>query len=329
MKLCDRQRCWSITLLAIRVVLVGATFSAAAADSRPFRIGVLNEAWAANHPTVEGLKAGLRDLGLHEGRELVFDIRFTRGDPKALQPAAVALVKSQVDLLFTSNEAATRAAKAATATVPVVFTLVGDPVTTGFVKQLARPGGNLTGISSLTADLMPKRLEILKHLVPGVRRVWFIHDATDPTGAAALGKAARAALQLGIELKPQGVVDALQVAKTLEVVQPGDALLAPDQDGFDIGASILDKSLEGRIPAVFPSALWIEHGGLASYGPDYYAQGVQAARLVAKILRGAKPAELPVESADRIYLTLNLKTAARLALPLPRKTLLRADSIRQ
>jgi putative ABC transport system substrate-binding protein len=318
-----------IAIFAISILLMRAALPADAADQRPYRIGVLNEAFAANHPTVEGLRAGLRDLGFEEGRHVVFDIRFSKGDPKSLAPAAQALVKEGVDLLFTSNEVATHAAQAATRTIPIVFTLVGDPIASGVVKQLARPGGNLTGISSLTSDLMPKRLEILKTLYPGVRRVWFIHDATDPTGAAALKKGMEAAQQLRIELTPLGVADAPHVVAVLKTLQPGDALLAPDQDGFDIGASILEKSLEARVPAMFPSSLWIEHGGLVSYGPDYYAQGLQAAQLVAKILRGRRPADLPVESADRVYFTLNVKTAVGFGLSVPSKVLFRADGIKQ
>ena len=327
----DRGRKGSrwVAFVAIGILLIQAALPGEAADRRPYRIGVLNEALAANHPTVEGLKAGLRDLGFEEGRHVVFDIRFSKGDPKSIAPAAQALVKEGVDLLFTSNESATRAAQAATQTIPIVFTLVGDPVAAGAVKQLARPGGNLTGISSLTSDLMPKRLEILKTLYPAVRRVWFIHDATDPAGAAALKKGLEAARQLRIELTPLGVADAPHVVAVLKTLQPGDALLAPDQDGFAIGASMLEKSLEARVPVMFPSSLWIEHGGLVSYGPDYYAQGLQAARLVAKILRGRRPADLPVESADRVYLTLNVKTAVRFGLSVPSKVLFRADAIRQ
>ena len=318
-----------IAIFATCFAFIQMAFADEEGSSRPYRIGVLNEAFAANHPTVEGLKAGLRELGFEEGRHVVFDIRFSKGDPKSIPPAAQALVKAGVDLLFTSNESATRAAQAATRTIPIVFTLVGDPITAGVVKQLARPGSNLTGISSLTSDLMPKRLEILKTIYPAVRRVWFLHDATDPTGTAALKKGMEAAQQLRVELTAIGIADSPHVAAVLKTLQPGDALLAPDQDGFDIGASILEKSLDARIPTVFPSSLWIEHGGLVSYGPDYYAQGLQAARLVAKILRGARPADLPVESADRVYLTLNLKTAIRFGLAIPAKVLLRADGIRQ
>ncbi len=318
---------WFRSLAALVAAAVLSSSAAAAEPARPYRIGVLNEAWAANHPTFEGLRTGLRELGFQEGRDVTFDIRFTKGDPQAMPAEAEALVKAGVDLIFTSKESATIAAKAVTRKLPIVFTLVGDPVESGIVTQLARPGGNVTGISSLTPEMMPKRLEVLKTLYPAVKRVWYIHDATDPTGAAAMARVLRAASHFRIEMVPVGVADASQVTAVLKKLQKGDALLAPDQEGLDINAKILQKSLESRVPAVFPSSLWIEHGGLASYGPDYYAQGVQAARLVAKILRGTQPADLPVESADRFYLTVNLKTSSLLGLAMPRKVLLRADSI--
>src|SRR5215468_779103 len=156
---------------------------------RPYRIGVLNEAWAANHPTVAGLKAGLRELGLEEGRHVAFDIRFTEGNSEATSRAAAELVQAGVDLIFTSNEAATLAAKAATTTIPVVFTLVGDPVAAGIVTQLAHPEANLTGVSSLTTELVPKRLEALKTLIPGLRRVFAFYYGADRSSYAAIARA--------------------------------------------------------------------------------------------------------------------------------------------
>ena len=290
-------------------------------------MGVLNEAWAANHPTVEGLKVGLRELGLVEGRDVVFDIRFTEGKPGATPAAAAALVKTGVDLIVTSNEAATAAAKHATQTIPIVFTLVGDPITSGMVASLARPGGNLTGISNLSTELTPKRLEVLKTLVPGLRRAWFIFYGADLTDRAALLKTLEAAGRLNVQVVAPTVDDAAQLARVLAALQPGDGLLAPFIDTLDIPAAILEASLASRIPAVFPAALWVGHGGLVSYGPDFHAQGVQAARLVAKILRGARPQDLPVEGADKIDLAVNLKTAAQLGIGVPRKILLRADAI--
>lgn len=296
---------------------------------RPHRIGVLNEAWAANHPTVEGLRAGLRDLGFEEGRDVVFDIRFTQGKPEATRGAAEALVKEGVDLIVTSNEAATQAAKDATKKIPIVFTLVGDPVMAGILRVIAKPGANLTGISSLTSDLVAKRLEILKTLAPRIRRVWAIHHGDDPSSIEAIRRAEVAAKQLDVELIARPVYTPEQLAYAIKSIKPGDALLPPDVGTLDIPAVLLELSMASRLPAVFATSLWVGHGGLASYGPDYHAQGVQAARLVAKILRGARPGNLPVEGADRIDLAVNLKTAGNLGLTVPRKIMLRADTIRR
>jgi putative tryptophan/tyrosine transport system substrate-binding protein len=318
------------SLLILTVTLAVLPLAAEAQHARePYRIGVLNEAWAANHPTVEGLKAGLRDLGLDEGRDITFDIRFTEGNPEAAPVAAAALVKAGVDLIFTSNEAATLAAKATTRDIPIVFTLVGDPVAAGIVARLAQPGGNMTGVSSLTTELVPKRLEALKTLVPGVRRVWVIYHADDPTSIAAGRRAEDAARRLRLTLVPRPVRTPEQLERVFQEIQPGDALLPPDIATMDIPAAVLEVSLSSRIPAVFPAALWVGHGGLVSYGSDYHAQGIQAARLVAKILRGARPRDLPVEGADKIDLAVNLKTASLLGLTVPRKVLLRADLLRR
>ncbi len=306
-----------------------ATTAVAQEARRPYRVGVLNEAWAANHPTVEGLKAGLRERGLLEGQGVTFDIRFTEGKPEATPAAAAALVKAGVDLLFTSNEAATQAAKAATQAIPIVFTLVGDPVATGIVTKLSHPGGNVTGVSSLTTELVPKRLEALKTLVPSIRRVWVVYYGGDLAGTSMVIKALEAASRLNLDMVPKGLMTAHEIETALKQLRPGDALLAPDISTLDIPSVLLEASVESRIPAAFTTALWVGHGGLVSYGPDYYAQGVQAARLVAKILRGARPQDLPVEGADKIDLALNLKTAGLLGLKVPRKMLLRADKIQR
>jgi ABC-type uncharacterized transport system substrate-binding protein len=318
------------TLSALAAVCVLVWMRADAEEvRRPYRVGVLNEAWAANHPTVEGLKTGLKALGLEDGRHVSFDIHFTKGDPSATNAAAAALAKSQVDLLFTNNEAATQAARDATREVPIVFTLVGDPVASGIITQLAHPGGNVTGVSSLTTELVPKRLEVLKTLAPTLQRVWTIYYAGDSSSVAAARKAQEAGPRLKLEVVDRPVRTAEELERALKELRPGDALLPPDIATMDIPAVILEVSLASRIPAIFPAALWVDHGGLASYGPDYYAQGVQAARLVAKILRGARPQDLPVEEADKIDLAVNLKTANLFGLTVPRKMLLRADRLQR
>jgi putative ABC transport system substrate-binding protein len=316
-----------LALLGSLIVAAGDVVAQQA--RRPYRIGVLNEAWAANHPTVEGLKAGLRELGLEEGRDVTFDIKFTEGNPQATPVAAAALVKAGVDVIFTSNEAATLAARAATQRIPVVFTLVGDPVAAGIVKKLAHPDGNVTGVSSLTTELVPKRLEALKTLIPTLRRVFAFYHGADLPSSAAIVRALEAGPRLGIEVVPRTVMAPEQLDELLKTLRPGDALLAPDIATMDIPAVILEVSLASRIPAVFSAELWVSHGGLASYGADYRAQGIQAARLVAKILRGTRPQDLPVEGADKIDLAVNLKTARLLGVTVPRKILLRADVLRR
>jgi putative tryptophan/tyrosine transport system substrate-binding protein len=313
------------------LALIGALlFPAGAQPTRPLhRVGVLNDARAANHPTVDGLKAGLRDLGLEEGRDVLYDVRLTDGNPEQMSAAADALVRAGVDVIFTSGEAASLAAKEATQTLPIVFTLVGDPVATGIVASLARPGGNLTGISSLTTELVPKRLEALKALAPRVRRVWAIEHEGQTASRAAITRVLTSSSRFGIEVVARTVRTPDELERTLESVGPGDALLVPDIAMMDISAVLLEASLARRIPAVFSSELWVSHGGLVSYGADYRAQGVQAARLVAKILGGARPRDLPVEGADRIVLAVNLKTAASFGLSAPRQVLFQADIIRR
>ncbi|HEY7139407.1 MAG TPA: ABC transporter substrate-binding protein [Methylomirabilota bacterium] len=316
--------------LVLAALLLLAPLAAEAQQvRRPFRVGVVNEAFVATHPTVEGLKAGLREAGLVDARDVTFDIRFTEGDAQGAPPAVAALLKAGVDLIVTSGEGPTQAAKDATSAVPIVFTLVGDPLASGLVRNLAEPEANVTGISGLQTELAAKRLEILKTLVPGLQRVWLIHYGGDLTANRTIVGARDAAPRVKVELLPRAILNAQELAKTLGELRPGDGLLAPEIATLDIPVAILNASLKSRIPAVFTSALWVGHGGLVSYGPDYFAQGVQAARLVARLLRGARPADVPVEGADRIELAVNLKTADLLGITVPRTVMLRAETFRR
>lgn len=316
-----------LRVAALAFLLFIALAAGAQQPHRIYKIGVLNEAWAANHPAVEGLKEGLREQGLIEGRDVAYEIRFTKGESGATTAAAAELVKAGVDLIFTSNESATLAAKKATQRIPIVFTLVGDPVAAGIVASLPKPGGNLTGISSLATELAAKRLEVLKTLAPGLKRVWFLFYRFDITDSSALETLRDAARRLKVGLIPRPVNDAADLAQVIkEQIKPGDAVLAPAVDTLDIPASILEAA---GIPSVFTTALWVENGALISYGPDFRAQGVQAARLVAKILHGTRPQDLPVEGADRIDLAINLNTARQLGIAVPPKILFRANVVQR
>lgn len=320
----------ALGLVISTVLLVTVASDAEAQQARHlYRIGVLNEAWSANHPTVEGLKEGMRDLGFVEGRDVAYEIRFTRGEPGATDHAAADLANAGVDLIFTSDDAATLAAKKATQQIPVVFTLVGDPVAVGAVRTLTYPGGNLTGISSRAPELAPKRLEFLKTVAPELRRVWFLYYAGDAVDSATVARLQAAAPRLGLELLARPVKDAAELTGMLEQLQPGDGLLAPAGDALNIPAAILQAAQMSEIPSVFPSALWVGHGALVSYGPDARAEGVQAARLVARILHGTPPQDMPVEGADHIDLAIDLSVARDLGLSVPPKIVFRANLVQR
>jgi putative ABC transport system substrate-binding protein len=324
----QRRLRWLVVAILLCLCLPRAHGQAQPAR-RPARIGVLNAAWAASHPTVEGLKAGLRDLGLEDGRDVTFDIRFTEGKLDAMPAAAAALVKTGIDLIFTSQEAATQAARDATREVPIVFTLVGDPVGARLVATLAQPGANVTGVSSLQTELMGKRLEVLRTLAPTARRVWLVYYGADLSTTPMIDRALEAARRAKVDLVPKGVLDAAALRASLRDLGRGDALLAPEGSNPDLAVALIERSLALRVPVVFGTALWVGYGGLMSYGPDYYAQGVQAAGLVAKVLRGTHPRDLPVEGAQKIDLAVNLKTAELFGLTVPRTILLRADAFRR
>jgi putative ABC transport system substrate-binding protein len=315
---------------AAALFLCLATCIAHAQDAHQVhRIGVLNEAWSAEHPTVEGLKAGLEDLGLDEGRDVTFEIRFTEGRREVLPAAAAALVASGVDLIVACDQAAALAASRATRSVPIVFTSVGDPVAAGILAERIRPGGNVTGISSLQSELAAKRLQVLHSLAPSVRRVFVIHERSDPVAASVVRNAADAARALDLEVVIRAVDDDGDLAAIFADLRPGDALFAADDARLRIPVAVLERSLALRVPAIFGTALWVGHGGLVSYGPDAYAEGVQAASLIASIFGGTRPGDLPVEGAERIDLAVNLKTADLLGLTVPRRILLRADAFRR
>ncbi len=323
MRITSRHRWFCTGLIGLALA---SGLDAAQGASSPYRIGIITDQSPVTYLAAEGLKEGLRESGFVEGRDLVYDLHTVRDGREAAR-AAQALVKVGANLIFTGGENAALAAKNATQLIPVVFTLVGDPVKAGLVASVSYPGGNVTGISSRTPELAPKRLEFLKTAVPGLRRVWFIYYSGDVIDFAALENLYRPAGQLGLELLYRPVGDAGQLAQALQEVRPGDALLAPGGNQLDILNAIHRAALLSGIPAMFASAIWVGRGALASYGPDPGAQGAQAARLAVRIFRGARPQDLPVEPAEQIHLALNLKRANQLGVPVAARLLFRADVV--
>jgi len=323
----------SIGAAAIVVVLLfldilAVPFAAEAQQAkRPFRIGALHTGFFEEVPSIAGLRAGLKALGLEEGRDVTFDIRFTRGKLEDVPSAATSVVKTAPDLLVAQQEYSARALKAATSKIPVVFVEVGDPLAADLVASVARPGGNVTGVSNLATELTPKRLEILKATFPGVRRVWAVYHADDLSSGAAARKAQEVAAVLKLEVVTQAVRTREELVSHLKALRSGDGLLAPPGLALNISGVILDLELMSKWPALFYNTFWVQAGALVSYGSDLYAEGVQAARLVARILRGERPQDLPVEGANKIELAINLKTARSLGMTIPRDILVRADRV--
>ncbi len=319
-----------VALLALLPLAAGALLAAVAhgqQPARPYRIGVLNTALASNAPMVEGLKTGLKQQGMLEGRDVAYVIRVTRGREEAVAPAAEELVQAKVDLIFANGPVAARAAKAATPTIPIVFTVVSDPVAAGLVREPATPDANVTGVSGLTTELMAKRLEILKSLAPGVRRVLVVAHPDDPASGAAQKKAEQIAAQFGVEILARSARTGADVERATRELRAGDGMLPPDLPRLEIPGKMLETSLARRIPAVFPTTLWIRQGALASYGSDHYWEGVQAAALVAKILKGAPLRDLPVEGSKKLTLAINRETAKSFGLTVPEELLKRADQV--
>jgi putative ABC transport system substrate-binding protein len=206
---------------------------------------------------------------------------------------------------------------------------VSDPVGQGLIQSFARPGGNITGVADLQGELGPKRLELFHEIVPNLKRVLYPYDAADAYSVARARMYREAAHRLGIELVEQAVRTEEEAQATLAQVRKGevDGILPPRHASLNIPGFILEASSQQAIPAMFDAAFWVERGAPASYGPDYHEIGRQAARLVDKILKGAKPAEIPVEVSPKIEFAINLKVAKALGLTIAPEVLYRADRI--
>ena len=306
--------------LALLGLLAGAALHGGSADAAertgPVKIGALTGSWGPT-PQVAGLRDGLLALGYRDGEQFVIGVRFTQGDIAALPAAARDLVQSGVDVIFATDVNAARAAQMATNRIPIVFAaVVGDPVALGLVQSYARPGGNITGVTDGDIDLGAKRLEIFKEMVPGLKRVLFAYDPNDAYAVAAARVYRDAARHLGLVLLEKPVRTEEEARTTLSRLRKAevDGIVAPPALSLNIPGFVLDATSQRAIPTMFNGAFFVERGGLASYGPDFYESGRQAARLVDKIVKGEDPGRIPVEANPRIELTINMKVARVLKL---------------
>ena len=277
------------------------------------------------------VKQRLAELGYAEGKNLIFDFRSAEGQPERLPQLAVELVKTNPDLIIAGFGTATaKAAQAATATIPVVFTTVGDPIGTGIVKSLSRPGANLTGIHGQATDISGKRLQILQDIAPGIRSIAVLLNRDAPFTTVALPALRIVAEARGQRLELCDVNTATQAKSALEsAVKAGATGLMVLETPVLLGLrrEIVDLAAKHRLSAIYTSRDFTSAGGLASYGPDRRQLFRRAAELVDKILKGEKPAEIPVEQPTKFELVINLKTAKALELKIPDQILALADEV--
>jgi putative tryptophan/tyrosine transport system substrate-binding protein len=317
---------------AVYVILLCCRLLAGFADAgervKPFLIGGVTDSWGPT-PQLVGLRDGLLALGYREDEHFVLGVRFTQGDRAALPEAARELVEHGVDLIVASDENPAKAAQLATNRIPIVFAGGVDPVGAGLIRSFARPGGNITGVTNLSLELGPKRLQAFQELIPGLKRVLYVYDATDAVAIAEAKEYRDTARRLGIELVEHAVRTQEEAQTSLAQIQRGDVdgILKARSLSLNIPGFILEATVQRAIPAMFDGAFWVEQGGLASYGPDFYETGRQAARLVDKILKGVKPAELPVEVNQKIEFVINLQTAKALGLTIAPQVLYQADRL--
>jgi putative ABC transport system substrate-binding protein len=305
----------------------------AQAPSRVPRLGVLFQgAPQFASEAIEGFRQGLQELGYVEAQNLTIEYRFAENHAERLPVLATELVNAQVDVIVTSSAPASSAVKNTTSTVPIVMLAGTDPVGTGLVASLARPGGNVTGMTETAPGLSGKRLELLKESVPGASRIAVLWNPTDEGSASSFAGTQVAAQLLGVHLVPAPVQSTSDFESAFEAIrrERADALMiaaGPVSTGNTM--SIVDFALRNGLPSITVRRLFVEAGGLMAYGPSFADMARRAAALVDKILKGAKPADLPVEQPMRFDFVVNMRTARELGITFPHEILLQVTEVIQ
>ncbi|PYN30337.1 MAG: hypothetical protein DME01_27780 [Candidatus Rokuibacteriota bacterium] len=294
------------------------------------RIGLFHVGLDHDPPGLAPLRESLRRIGYEEGRNIRLDYQ-NQADEDAARSTARAFVQERVDLMVAFENQAVRAAQAATSEIPVVFAHVSDPVAAGFVKSMARPGGNLTGVADYVGELQDKRVQIFSEMVR-LRRLLILTDPTDPATQRLTADIERVAPQLKVRLVERHATTEADVTKIFASLKKGavDGMVVISPKLItNFPGLILRLSLERQIPLTSHRKALVEQGALFSYGPDFVAVGQDIAGYVDRILKGAKPADLPVQQVARLELVINLRTARALGLTIPQSVLLRADQVIQ
>ena len=321
----------TLRLLPILFVLGAGAPAGAQQPKKVPRIGYLTGgSRSSTSPLTEAFRQGLRELGYVDGQNIAIEERF--GSAETFPELAAELVRRKVDVIVVAGGASALAAKNATKTIPIVMTVVGDPVGTGVVASLSRPGGNVTGLSTMAPELSGKRLELLKEVVPGLSRVAVFANPISPSLALMLTETRDAARSLGLQLQivevpGAGSGDFESAFRTAAKARAGAVDVLSSNAWFIQRKTLVELAAKNRLPAIYDDRGIVESGGLISYGPDRSDLNRRAATYVDKILKGRKPADLPVEQPMKFELVINLKAAKQIGLAIPQSVLYRADKV--
>ena len=323
-----------LTLVAsIVLALLAAPFAVESQPAKVARIGFLSASSLADPRTqtfVDAFRQSLRDLGWVEGQNVVIEYRWAEDKTERLPELAADLAQRKVDILLAATTPAIRAAKEATGTIPIVMANAGEAVGSGFVTSLARPGGNITGLSMLAGELVAKQLQILKEVVPKVSRVALLWNPANPSNPVQRAHAEDAARAAGVRLEPlevRGPADVDRAFATMTKERAGGIIVLVDSLLISQRTRIADLATKHRLPTIYGLIDHVRAGGLVAYGPNIPDLYRRAAIYVDKILKGAKPGDLPIEQPTKFELVVNLKTAKALGLTIPPSLLLRADQV--
>src|SRR5215470_7572662 len=295
------------------------------------RIGYLSVGPASDPARGEAFRQGLRELGYLDGKNIVIEWRYAEGKRDRLPALVIELVRLKVDIIVTSNSAATRAAKEATKTTPIVMAQDTDPVANGFVASLARPGGNITGLATLRPELSGKQLELLKETVPRLSRVAVFGTSTQPGNLQSIKEVELAAKAFGVKLQYLDILSLKDIETAFRAASKARAeavlyLVAGTVAGGH-QTQIVELAVKSRLPTIYPTSLWVDAGGFMSYSANIIDSYRRAATYVDKILKGAKPADLAVEQPTKFEFIINLKAAKQIGLTIPPSVLARADKV--
>jgi putative tryptophan/tyrosine transport system substrate-binding protein len=325
----ERPMTIRIVVSLLLTVLLPTVFLAEAQQAKVYRVGVIHQGGPYG-AVVDGLREGLKQSGYEDGKHILLEIRDTKSDLKLVEEAAKTFEREKINLIYAVATSVVAPVKNVTSQIPIVFAVGSDPVASGLVQSFGRPGGRLTGIQYSTTDLTGKRLEILKEILPKLSRVVTFYNPNNPMATEAAALAREAARQFRVQLVERHATSVEELRQALQ------ALKAKEVDAYfyisdammtSQAQLVIDMATSKKLPTMFPEQGFVAMGGLASYGQNFYEIGWLSAKYVQKVLTGAPPGDLRVETVDKFELVINLKTAKQIGLTIPPNVLARADKV--